>query len=246
MMRKGRGMIVDSVATQTIERVPFEVPLETGGLRSWVRRLGRWLLVTPSPDSFEVATRSGFLRMGVHSYGRPRVHLYPGDTSRVEIGNFCSIASDVELIPGGQHRLNWVSTFPFRAMFLLPGRFNDGHPAAKGDITIGNDVWIGRGAKILSGVSIGDGAVVGAYAVVADDVRPYAIVAGNPARELRRRFSDEQIDSLLTIAWWKWSEEKILEHVEWLNNFVVTEFIAEFGRSHTSVPTEEHRSEAVS
>ena len=81
--------------------------------------------------------------------------------------------------------------------------------SAGGRIGIGSDVWIGRGATIRAGVRIGDGAVVGTRAVVVQDVRPYAIVAGDPARELRRRFSDEQVAALLEVRWWDWPPERV-------------------------------------
>ena len=156
---------------------------------------------------------SGVLSMGRHSYGAPRVRTFAGDSARVKIGSFVSIAEEVEFIPGGNHRVDWVSTYPFRWMFGLPGALEDGHPASKGDIVVGHDVWLGTGARILSGVSIGNGAVVGAGAVVSRDVRPYAVVVGNPAREVARRFSDAQIESLERIRWWDWPQELILERV---------------------------------
>jgi acetyltransferase-like isoleucine patch superfamily enzyme len=158
---------------------------------------------------------AGVLVMGRCSYGTPRVRAFPGG-SGVVIGSFVSIADGVEFIPGGNHRVDWISTFPFRVFFGLPGAFEDGHPATKGDIVVGNDVWIGTGAGILSGVTIGDGAVIGAGAVVAKDVRPYAVVVGNPAREVSRRFSDEQVEALQRIRWWDWPLELILEHVSLL------------------------------
>lgn len=139
--------------------------------------------------------------MGRHSYGSPLVVMFPGETCRVDIGAFTSIADDVEIVPGGNHPLQWVSTFPFRAMWDLPGAHADGHPASKGDVVIGNDVWIGRGARILSGVTIGDGAVVGAYSVVTRAVAPYAIVAGAPAREVGFRSPAEVREALLVLRW---------------------------------------------
>src|SRR5436309_1208834 len=95
-----------------------------------------------------------------------------GSTSRARescaacVGSFTSLSEDAEFIPGGNHRTDWISTFPFRYAFQLPGSLEDGHPSSKGDIIVGNDVWIGGGARILSGVTIGHGAVIGAGAVV--------------------------------------------------------------------------------
>lgn len=179
-------------------------------------------------DSYERALAGGFLEVGAHTYGRPRVLLYPGDTGRVAVGTYCSIANDVEFIPGGIHPTDWVSTYPHRIRQGLPGAFTDGCPSSKGDILVGHDVWIGAGAKILSGVRIGHGSVVGAYAVVARDVRPYAVVVGSPAREVRRRFTDEQVDALLRIAWWDWPAEEVGERAALLSSSDVDSFIRAF------------------
>jgi len=164
--------------------------------------------------------------MGRGSYGDPRVVTFPGDTAKVDIGSFTSIGRDVQLMDGGNHRTDWVTTFPFRAVYDLDGAYADGHPATKGDIEIGSDVWIGRGARVMSGVRIGHGAVIAAYSVVTKDVRHYAIVAGIPASERRRRFSDEQIEALLEIAWWDWPMARIMECVPSLCDDRIDEFIA--------------------
>jgi acetyltransferase-like isoleucine patch superfamily enzyme len=166
------------------------------------------------------------LTIGRGTYGNPRVVTFPGDTGRVTIGSFTSIGRDVHLMDGGNHRLDWVSMFPFRAVYGLDGAYADGHPATKGNIEIGSDVWIGRGARVMSGVTIGDGAVVAAYSVVTGDVRPYAIVAGVPARERKRRFTDQQIEALLEIAWWDWPMERIMASVSNLCDGRIEEFIA--------------------
>jgi len=167
------------------------------------------------------------LTLGRCSYGEPRVATFPGDTAHVRVGAFCSIGPDVILMDGGDHRVDWVSTFPFRAALGLPGAYEDGHPRSRGDIEIGNDVWIGRGARVRSGVRVGDGAVIGAYSVVTRDVRPYAIVAGVPAREVRRRFGDAQVAALARIAWWDWPMDEVLRCVQQLCSENVDEFIRE-------------------
>jgi len=156
---------------------------------------------------------SGRLTIGRYSYGRPTVYAYPGDGGSVSIGSFVSIGHGVEIFLGGNHRTDWLSTYPFRIVFDLPGAYEDGLPATKGKVVIGNDVWIGKGVTVLSGVCIGDGAVVGAYALVAKDVQPYAIVVGNPAREVRRRFDAEKVNRLAKLAWWDWPIERIMEAV---------------------------------
>jgi acetyltransferase-like isoleucine patch superfamily enzyme len=169
------------------------------------------------------------LQMGTGSYGDPLIPTYPGDTSWVRVGNFVSIALDVVLGDGGDHRIDWVSTYPFRARYGMEGAYADGHPRNRGDIVIGSDVWIGRGARVRCGVTVGDGAVIGSYSVVTRDVRPYAIVTGLPATEVRRRFSDEQVEALRRIAWWDWPLEEVLERVPRLCSDDVDEFIRRYG-----------------
>lgn len=171
------------------------------------------------------AVRAGQATVGRESYGWPIMHFGPGSSAKVRIGAYCSFAVGVELFVGGEHRTDWVSTYPFRVRWNLPGKYEDGHPRPSEDTVIGNDVWVGTGALILSGVNIGDGAVIGARAVVASDVRPYAVVAGNPAREIRRRFTDEQVDALLRIAWWNWPEPRVREAVSELNGGSLDQFI---------------------
>ena len=144
---------------------------------------------------------------GRHSYGDPLLHGW-GEGAKLRIGAFCSFASGVQIFLGGEHRTDWVSTYPFNVMWPDAAQFS-GHPATKGDVSIGNDVWVGAEAVILSGVTVGDGAVIGARALVTKDVAPYAVVAGNPARQVRRRFTDAQVTRLLAVAWWHWSDERI-------------------------------------
>ena len=107
-----------------------------------------------------------------------KVYCFPGNNSRLKVGPFCSIAHEVEIFLGGNHPVDWVSTFPFRARFGMPGAFEDGTPATRGDVVVGPDVWLAHGVTVLSGVSIGPGAVAAAGAVVTRDVAPYEIVAG--------------------------------------------------------------------
>jgi len=170
---------------------------------------------------------AGRLTLGTGSYGLFRLTVQRGDQDvRVEIGSYCSIGQQVLFLPGGNHRPDWVSTYPLRARLGMAGAFHDGHPATRGPIVVGHDVWIGRGAWILSGVTIGSGAVVGAAAVVAKDVAPYEVVAGNPARPIRRRFLDHEVEALLAIAWWNWPKERVAAECPALNGGSVEEFIA--------------------
>ena len=138
-------------------------------------------------------------------------HLYDWNGDKLIIGKFCQIAVGVEFVMNGaNHQMNAVTTFPF---YTLEG-WNMEPPAQadlplKGDTVIENDVWIGQNAVILPGVHIGDGAIIGANSVVGSDVDPYTIVAGNPARVLRKRFDDELIDLMLRFKWWDKSIEEI-------------------------------------
>lgn len=170
--------------------------------------------------------------IGEFTYGRPYV-VHWDDSTRLHIGKFCSIADGVTILLGGNHRTDWVTTYPFN---VLSGSFPDasaiqGHPATKGDVRIGNDVWIGYGATILSGVHIGDGAVIGANAVVAKDVEPYAVVTGNPGRMVKKRFDDQTIKALLEIGWWNWDKEKINREIKLLCSDHIQEFIQRNGKS---------------
>ena len=138
-------------------------------------------------------------------------HLYDWNGDKLIIGKCCQIAVGVEFVMNGaNHQMNAVTTFPF---YTLEG-WNMEPPAQadlplKGDTVIENDVWIGQNAVILPGVHIGDGAIIGANSVVGSDVDPYTIVAGNPARVLRKRFDDELIDLMLRFKWWDKSIEEI-------------------------------------
>jgi acetyltransferase-like isoleucine patch superfamily enzyme len=182
-------------------------------------------LAAPDVDVFDIGER---LSVGRYSYGKPKVRWYEGDRASVHIGAFCSIADDVVVTVGGGHPLDWPSMYPFRAKLGLPEAYADGLPVLESDVVIGNDVWIGRGARILAGTRIGHGAAIGAYSVVTREVRPYAVVAGNPAREVRRRFSDDEVEAMLEIAWWDWPDEKVRENIASLNRANVAEFIDRF------------------
>lgn len=140
------------------------------------------------------------------------LYHYPVNRDKLIIGKFCSIACGAKFIMNSaNHTLRSLSTYTFPLFYEewnLPPRPTDAWDH-KGDITIGNDVWIGYEAVILSGITIGDGAIVGARAVVTKDVQPYTIVAGSPARPIRKRFSDEMIEALLYAKWWDLPAEKI-------------------------------------
>ena len=136
-----------------------------------------------------------------------------GEGAKLYVGNYCSIAGNVQIFLGGDHRTDWITTYPFAE--LMPNQFPDikGSPKSKGDVIIGNDVWIGNDAKIMSGVHIGDGAVIAGSAVVTHDVDPYAIVGGVPARLIRYRVPEDRIMDLLRLSWWHWPIEKVAEAI---------------------------------
>jgi acetyltransferase-like isoleucine patch superfamily enzyme len=133
----------------------------------------------------------------------------------------------VKIYLGGNHRTDWVTTYPFGV--VNKNIFNKvdgvGHPSTKGDVIIGNDVWIGDFVTIMSGVTIGDGAVIANNSHVVKDVEPYSIVGGNPAKFIRYRFTKEQIEKLLEIKWWYWDDEKINKFTPLMCNTNIDEFI---------------------
>jgi acetyltransferase-like isoleucine patch superfamily enzyme len=169
----------------------------------------------------------GRLIVGDYTYGLNNLSIqnYKGSEANVIIGKYCSLAPNITIITGGIHPVNWVSTYPFRAKFDLEGKFEDGMPYSKGDIIIGNDVWIGTGVTILSGVNIGDGAVIAAGSLIIKDVPPYAIAGGNPAKIIRYRFSEVQIEKLLTIKWWDWDQKRIIKNISIFCSKDINEFI---------------------
>lgn len=146
-------------------------------------------------------------QIGPHTYGTPLIKNAHLDV-RLIIGDYCSISSNVKIYLGGMHRADWLSTYPFPAFEPTVKGIKD-YELTKGDVVIGNDVWLCANATILSGVTIGNGAVVANSAVVTKDVPPYAVVAGNPAKIIKMRFDDATIQLLSESAWWAWPEEEV-------------------------------------
>lgn len=171
--------------------------------------------VKVNPDISILTSEKENIRVGRYTYGNPKFLTW-SDEERITIGSFCSISGEVVIFGGGEHRADWITTSPIRIMFDLEGARQDGIPCTKGETRIGNDVWIGYGALVLSGVTVGDGAVIGARAVVTKDVEPYSIVAGNPARVIKKRFDAHIIEDFLKIKWWEWPVKKIIDNVDLL------------------------------
>ena len=169
-------------------------------------------------------------------------NFYPWSKDKLIIGKFCQIAKDVEFIMNdANHQMSAVSTFPF---YTLEG-WNMETPKSKdmpykGDTIIGNDVWIGQNVTILPGVHIGDGAIIGANSTVGSDVEPYTIIAGNPAKPIRKRFDDELILLMLEWKWWDKSIDEINDLIPILTNSnleYVKDTIKKMGIAPTSVYT---------
>lgn len=148
------------------------------------------------------------------------LYHYPINHDRLIIGKFCSIACGAKFIFNcANHTLKSLSTYTFPLFFEewdLPKSEVAAAWDNKGDIVIGNDVWIGYEAVILAGVKIGDGAIIGARAVVTKDVPPYSIVGGVPAKVIRKRYSPDIIEHLLSLRWWNWTKEKIKRNLPFI------------------------------
>ncbi|MEM7510490.1 MAG: CatB-related O-acetyltransferase [Bacteroidota bacterium] len=152
----------------------------------------------------------------VENFEKNVKYLFDFTGDKLIIGKFCMIASDVTFIMNGANHLSEaITTYPFAIFGKDWANAMEGKEyPVKGDTIIGNDVWIGYGATIMPGVTIGDGAIIATKSVVTKDVEPYAIVGGNPAKEIRKRFSPSEIQDLLAIKWWDWPIEKITENVQ--------------------------------
>ena len=167
----------------------------------------------------------GELKIGTGTYGTV---IRKGEHNSITIGKYCSISENCICDGGFGHNTRFVTTYPFNHL-LHNCRHLTGHPVWKGDIEIGNDVWIGKDCVIMSGIKIGSGAVIGVRSIVTKDVEPYTIVAGSPAKPIRKRFTDEQIEKLLEIRWWDWPISEIIEASPLLMNEDIDFFIKKYG-----------------
>lgn len=168
----------------------------------------------PTPENL-------FLKIGVMTYA-PKMFVTTNSKPKsiIKLGKYCSIAESVNFFPNAEHDINKVSTYPFIGCAEVWTELADmqGHPMTRGDIVVGHDVWIGFGAMIRSGVTIGNGAVIGMGSVVLNDIPPYAIAAGNPAKVIRYRFKPEVIERLNALNWWDWSITNVRKYARLLNS----------------------------
>jgi acetyltransferase-like isoleucine patch superfamily enzyme len=165
---------------------------------------------------------------GYYTYGLNNINIrWENDNAKLVVGNYCSIAENINVYLGGNHRTDWVTTYPFGTIHenIFTNFNGNGHPSSKGDVIIGNDVWIASNVTIMSGVTIGDGAVIANNSHVIKNVEPYTIVGGNPAKFIKYRFNQEQIENLLKIKWWLWDDEKVNSFTPLLCNNDIDEFI---------------------
>ena len=152
--------------------------------------------------------------IGKYTYGLNRESLIGIDIKTpLNVGKFCSFGPDIKIFLSSDHPTNLASTFPLKTLFIQKKPWPNLDVVSKGGVNIGNDVWVGANAMIMSGVSIQDGAIIAAGAIVTKNVSPYTIVAGNPAKTVKKRFKNSQIKSLLRIQWWNWEEDKIRKYV---------------------------------
>jgi len=163
-----------------------------------------------------------------YTYGADGIRVYSwNEGTKLRIGKFCSIATNVQVFLGGNHYHQWVTTYPFGNMYTNIFTARKGNPSySNGDVVIGNDVWVGANVTLMSGITIGDGAVIANNSHVVKNVEPYSIVGGNPAKLIRYRFTPEEIEALLKMKWWLWDDAKINENIHLMCSPNISEFIA--------------------
>jgi len=201
--------------------------------RSEIAKWRREILIAPRLPEYSI---------GPHTTGYPRVipnfaRDMPGilnEHNTLIIGDYCSIADEVTILLGQEHATEWLTTFSFW-VYWQEGDSLEGHSQTKGDITIGNDVWIGRGSLVLSGTTIGDGAVIAPGSVVRGDIPPYAIAVGSPCRVAMYRFEPDDIAALLALRWWDWPHDIVVQALPILCSDDIGA-IMDFAQRHSLLP----------
>lgn len=156
---------------------------------------------------FSEGISTSWAQIGKYTYYSSDIQLRTWmPNEKVVIGNYCSIADRVVIFTGGMRRTDVAALYPFDVRRAYKSTKNT---------TIGNDVWIGSGVTVLGGVQVGDGAILASQAVVFEDVPPFAVAAGNPAKVIHYRFSKRIVDRLLRIAWWYWPNDKVQTNLDW-------------------------------
>lgn len=158
-------------------------------------------------------------------YAIPTIRHFVHDDTRLRIGEYCSMSPWAYVYLGGRHSMVATTTYPHRILWGMDGAGEDGYPTPTGDTWIGSDVWLCPGSHVMSGLRIGNGAIIGVGSIVTRDVPDYAIVAGNPAKVLGWRHTEEQRAALLEIAWWDWPREEVRRAVPLLADPDVDAFI---------------------
>lgn len=161
------------------------------------------------------------IRVGKHTYGTNWMNVLVWsnhEEAKIEIGRYCSISFNLRLFLGGNHNYEWITTYPFGHTRSTENNFPQikDHPKKASSIIIGNDVWIGRDVTIMDGVKISNGTIIAANSHVVTSTEPYSIIGGNPAKLIKKRFSDDIIDELMIIKWWDWSDDKVKKHYKTL------------------------------
>jgi len=175
------------------------------------------------------------IKVGKYTYGKENIKLYHygnKNISEIIIGKYCSISTNVKMFLNENHRIDWITTYPFGHLYEekfynynKDNIFLESMSKGNGNIIIGNDVWIGDSVTIMSGVNIGDGSVIAANSHVVKNVEPYSVVGGNPSKFIKYRFDKKTIEKLLEIKWWDLDEDIINNNLKLLMSNNIEEFI---------------------
>ena len=187
------------------------------------RKKDRKLFNKPARSALKFKKAYPDFTIGSHCYGLPLIKHQHQDAI-LKVGSYCSFAKNVQIFLGGNHRIDWVTTYRFPVSFQQAKHIKNS-ATTKGDVIIGNDVWLSENCTILSGVTIGHGAVIANGAIVTKDVAPYSIVGGNPAKHIKWRFDEPTREVLLKSAWWDWPDDELLSVVDMLCSDDLTQFI---------------------